>query len=201
MHNQQYNVLRLDFEKVHDKGGIVSFMKNRILLLGVIVLLGLCIPVLAANVDGKWQSERAGRQGGAPTITTYEFKANGAELTGKLISTGRDGTPTETPITEGKIAGDTITFTVVRSMGGNEMKQKYTGKVAGDEITFTMEMEGGMGGGMGAPPGGGAGGPGGGAGGPGGGMGAPPAGGAGGPGGGMGGGMGGPREIIAKRVK
>jgi hypothetical protein len=191
MHNQQCNVLRLDFEKVHDKGGIVSFMKNRILLLGVIVLLGLCIPVLAANVDGKWQSERAGRQGGAPTITTYEFKANGAELTGKLISTGRDGTPTETPITEGKIAGDTITFTVVRSMGGNEMKQKYTGKVAGDEITFTMEMEGGMmGGGMGAPPGGGAGGPGGG-------MGAPPAGGAGGPGGGMGG----PREIIAKRVK
>lgn len=164
-------------------------MKKIICLLGSIVLLGLCLPVMAADgVAGKWESEREGRQGQGTMKTTYEFQVSGTALTGKILS-NRGGNPTETPISEGKIAGDTITFTVVRSFGDNEMKQKYTGKVAGDQITFTMEMEGGFGG-MGGPPGGGAmGGP------P---TGGPPAGGAGPPGGGA---PRGPRDIIAKRVK
>jgi len=166
---------------VHNKGGIVSVMKKIIVILGAIVLLGLCASVFAAGVDGTWQSEQAGRDG-QPRITTYEFHSNGSELTGKIISQ-RGGNPSETPISEGKIEGDNISFTVVRSFGGNEMKQLYKGKIAGDEITFTVEMDFGGGG----PPGGG--------------MGGPPGGGAGGPGGGMGGGPPGPREIIAKRVK
>ncbi|MBN2242216.1 MAG: hypothetical protein JW793_05960 [Acidobacteria bacterium] len=154
-------------------------MKKNISALGAIALLALCASVFAAGVDGKWESERPGRDG-QPMITTFEFQSKGSELTGKII-TARG----ETPISEGKIDGNNISFAVVRSFGGNEMKQIYKGKVAGDEITFTMEFEGGLpGGGMGAPPGGGAGAPGGG-------MGAPPG----------GGGRGGPGEIIAKRVK
>jgi len=161
---------------VHNKGGIVSVMKKIILILGAIVLLGLCASVFAAAVDGTWQSEQAGRDG-QPRITTYEFQSNGSELTGKIISQ-RGGNPTETPISEGKIEGDNISFTVVRSFGGNEMKMLYKGTVVGDEMTLTMEFEGGPpGGGMGGPPGGAAGGP---------------------PGGG---GQRGPREITAKRVK
>ena len=109
--------------------------------------------------------------------TTYEFQSNGSELTGKIISSRG-----ETPITDGKVDGDNVSFTVVRSFGGNEMKMLYKGKVAGDELTLTMEFEGGFpGGGMGGPPGGGMGGP---------------------PGGGQGGGgPRGPGEIVAKRVK
>jgi hypothetical protein len=162
-------------------------MKKMILILGTIALLGLATSVLAANIDGKWVSERSGRDG-TPMKTYYEFKANGAELTGKII-TERQGTPTETPISDGKIEGANVSFTVVRSFGGNEMKQLYKGKLDGDKITFTMEFEGG---GFGGMRGGGAGGPGGGGGGA---MGGPP-------GGGAGGGMGGPPpEIVATRVK
>ncbi|MBN2317643.1 MAG: hypothetical protein JXR49_01125 [Acidobacteria bacterium] len=150
-------------------------MKKIIVVLGVIVLLGLCASVFAANVDGTWESEQPGRDG-QTRKTTYEFQSSGSELTGKIISSRG-----ETPISEGKIEGDNISFVVVRSFGENEMKQIYKGKVAGDEITFTMEMDFG---GMGGPPGGG--------------MGGPPGGGAGGPGGG---GPPGPREVIAKRVK
>ena len=165
----------LNFCMVHKKGGIVSVMKKIILVLGAVALLGLCASVFAAGVDGTWESERTGRDG-QTTKTTYEFQSKGSELTGKIISPRG-----ETPISEGKIDGDNISFVVVRNFGGNEMKQLYKGKIAGDEITFTMEFEGGAPG-MGGPPGGG----------PGGGMGAPPGGGPGG---------GGPREIIAKRVK
>lgn len=165
---------------VHNNGGIVSVMRKIIVILGAIALFGLCASVFAADVDGTWKSEQPGRDG-QPRVTTYEFQSNGSELTGKIISQ-RGGNPTETPISEGKIEGNTISFTVVRNFGGNEMKQLYKGTIAGDEITFTMEMDFG---GMGGPPGGGMGGP------PGGGMGGPPG----------GGGPPGPREIIAKRVK
>jgi hypothetical protein len=150
-------------------------MRKIILVLGAIFLLGLCASVLAAGIDGTWESEQPGRDGQVRK-TTYEFQSKGSELTGKII-TSRG----ENPISEGKIEGDNVSFTVVRSFGGNEMKQLYKGKIAGDEITFTMEMDFG---GMGGPPGGG--------------MGGPTGGGQGGQGGG---GPRGPREIVAKRVK
>jgi len=161
-------------------------MKNLLFLLCAIVLLGLCAPVFAQGVDGKWESERQGRDG-AVMKTFYEFKVSGGELTGKIVSQ-RGGTPTETPISEGTVDGNNISFTVVRSFGGNEMKQIYKGVLEGNKITFTMEMEGGFGGGGGR--GGGA--PGGAA------AGAPPAGGGGPPAGG--GGPRPPRTIEATRV-
>lgn len=180
---QRLVYFRSTFSEVHDRGGIVSFMKNIILLLSVVVLLGLCMTVYAADVDGTWESERPGRQGQGTMVTTYELQSNDSALTGKIV-TSRG----ETPISEGKIEGDTISFSVVRSFGGNEMKILYKGKLEGDQITFTREIEGGFPGMGGPPPGGGAGAPGGG--------GPPPGGGAGGPGGG------GPRPPeIAKRVK
>jgi hypothetical protein len=173
-------------------------MRLKILLSIAIVLTLLVASVWAADVTGKWTSERQGRDG-QPSITTYDFKVAGAALTGTVTSPGfGGGEATATAITEGKVDGDNITFVVVRKMNmqGQEMEMKstYKGKVAGDEIKFTIERPamGGMGGPGGGAPGGGMGAPGGGA--PGGGMGAPG-------GGGAGGGRGGPQEIIAKRVK
>ena len=174
-------------------------MKLKSLLIVAAVLMLVAAFAVAAGVDGKWTSESQ-RQGQTST-TAYEFKADGAKLTGSLTMPGMmGGEPTKVDITEGKIDGDNITFVVIRKFGENEMKSTYKGKVAGDEIKFTVERAmpagmGGPGGGMGGP---GAGGPG--AGGPG--MGGPGAGGpgAGGPGAG-GAGRGGPQEIVAKRVK
>ena len=153
-------------------------MRTKSLLIGTIAVLALLASAWAADVTGKWVAQTPGRDG-ATSETTFNLKVEGTVLTGTMTNTRGEST-----ISEGKVAGDEISFVIVRKMGENEMKTLYKGKVAGDEITFTREFQmppGGMGGpGGGAPP---AGGPGGGMGGPGGGMGGPPA------------------PIVAKRVK
>jgi hypothetical protein len=162
-------------------------MKARVLLVAMIALLALLATAWAADVTGKWVAQVPGRQG-ATSENTFNFKVDGAALTGTLTTPQGEST-----ISEGKVNGDEISFVVVRKFGENEMKTLYKGKVAGDEIKFTREFQM-PAGGFGGPPGGGPG------------AGGPPGGGpgAGGPGGGGpgGGGFGGPPpEIIAKRVK
>jgi hypothetical protein len=90
--------------------------------------------VLAADVTGKWIAQMQGRNGQTREVT-FTFKVDGDTLTGS--TSGRQGQ--ETPIADGKISGDTISFTVTREFGGNTMKQTYTGKVSGDEIQFKVE--------------------------------------------------------------
>jgi hypothetical protein len=91
----------------------------------------------AADVTGKWTAEMQGRNGNTMTIN-MNFKADGAKLTGTV--SGRNG---DTDISDGKVDGDNVSFTVVREMGGNQMKQNYKGKLDGDTIHFTVTMEGG----------------------------------------------------------
>ena len=45
----------------------------------------------------------------------------------------------ESPISDGKVDGDNISFSVIRNFGGNEIKFLYKGKVSGNEIKFTVE--------------------------------------------------------------
>ena len=71
---------------------------------------------------------------------TYEFKVSGTTLTGSITRAGRGGgDPTVTPIADGKINGDTFSFTTTLNMGGNEFKSTYTGKVVGDKIELTVD--------------------------------------------------------------
>jgi len=142
-------------------------MKYKILAIGAVLLL--CVAAaLAADVTGKWVAETQGRNG--PQQTTFNFKQEGTNLTG-TVTTMRQGNPVESPISNGKVEGDTLSFTQTMSMMGNEMKVNWKGTISGDEIKLTRTFEGGPGGG----PGGGMGG-----------------------GGGRGPGMG---EIVAKRAK
>lgn len=108
----------------------------RVLKVFALILLAVFV-ACAADVSGKWKSEFQTQSGDTRT-TTYTFKVDGDKLTG-TISGGRGG---EVEIKDGKVSGDEISFTVVRSFGGNEMKQNYKGKVSGDEIKFTVTMEG-----------------------------------------------------------
>ena len=48
-------------------------------------------------------------------------------------------------LTDGKIDGDNISFSITAKFQDNEMKLNYKGKVTGDEIHFTTEMAGGGG--------------------------------------------------------
>ena len=93
---------------------------------------------LASDVTGKWVAQQPGRDGAAREVT-YNLKADGDKLTGD--TGGGQGGPTA--ITNGKISGDDISFTVKREFNGNSMVTNYKGKVSGDEIKFSMAREGG----------------------------------------------------------
>ncbi len=101
------------------------------------ILLVVALAALAADITGKWVAQIPGRSGQARE-TTFTFKAEGGNLTGTM--SGRQG---ETPISEGKISGDSISFVVTTERGGETMKWTFTGKVAGDQIQ--MKREGGQG--------------------------------------------------------
>ena len=64
---------------------------------------------------------------------TWEAKIE--KLTGTV--TNRRG---KTEIQDGKVDGDTITFTQTMEGRGRTFTFQYTGKVSGDEIQFTREM-------------------------------------------------------------
>lgn len=99
----------------------------------VLLAFALAVVALAADATGKWTFETEGRAG---TVTnTLTLKAAGGALTG-TISGGRGG---DVEISDGKIDGDKISFSVVREFRGNSITTKYTGKVSGDEIKLTIE--------------------------------------------------------------
>jgi len=95
-----------------------------------------------ADVTGKWVAQIPGRNG--TMEQTFTFKQSGQTLTGTISSQRGDQ-----EISEGKVAGDSVSFVTVMKFGGQEMKMVYKGTVAGDEIEFTRSMEGGAGGGRG----------------------------------------------------
>lgn len=100
-------------------------------------LLGLfALSAAAADVSGKYTAEVAGR-GGNTMTQTFNLKADGEALSGTVV------TPRgEQPITEGKISGDTLSFTTVVKLQDREMKIMYSGTVAGDGIKFSRQREG-----------------------------------------------------------
>ena len=55
-----------------------------------------------------------------------------------VVGSIRGGDPVATPIADGKISGDTFSFTTTQSFGGNEFKSTYNGKVSGDKIELGL---------------------------------------------------------------
>lgn len=89
--------------------------------------------MFGADVNGKWTATQT--MGQRTIETTMTFKADGATLTGTI--SGRRG---DTEITDGKIDGDNISFTVKRQTQKGDFTSTYKGKVMGDEIKFTTTM-------------------------------------------------------------
>jgi hypothetical protein len=107
-------------------------MKFWALALGMMLLVaGMA---LAADIDGKWAGKIAGGPGGDMDIA-YTFKADGAKLTGS--TTGPDGSKTD--ITDGKIDGNKISFTVSPMP---EFKMEMKGTLTGDTLKLSMDMMG-----------------------------------------------------------
>ena len=99
----------------------------------VLLACALAVVAMAADVSGKWTFETQGRNGAV--TNTLTLKASGSTLTGSLAG-GRGG---EVNISDGKVDGDNISFSVTREFNGNQFTTKYSGKVAGDTINLTIE--------------------------------------------------------------
>lgn len=98
----------------------------------VVLTILLAGVALAADVSGKWRAEFT-TPDGTPRVNTFTLKQDGEKVTGTVA-----GTQDETPIQEGKVAGDAISFTADRPFG----RFVYKGTISGDEIKFTVDFDG-----------------------------------------------------------
>jgi opacity protein-like surface antigen len=109
------------------------------ILLSLFVMLSFVLvaaPARAADVDGKWTGSLDTPMGAIQI--GFEFKADGAALTGKNI--GPDGN--SVPIKSGKIDGDKISFVVTIDFGGMAFDLNYTGVVSKDNVALTIDFMG-----------------------------------------------------------
>jgi hypothetical protein len=93
--------------------------------------------VFGADLTGIWIGQIE-RQNNAPLDVAFQFVQTGSTLTGKLY-----GDYQSTPISEGKIQGDTVSFIVVTSeQAGNEINEvrlSYTGVWKDGELELNRE--------------------------------------------------------------
>jgi hypothetical protein len=105
-------------------------MRNR--MWGRICMLAIALAFVATadDVSGKWRAEFT-TPDGTQRVNTFTFKMDGDKLTGSVA-----GAQDETAIKDGKVSGDTISFTADRPFGAFT----YKGKIGGDEIKFTVQF-------------------------------------------------------------
>jgi|SRR5579884_564124 len=95
-----------------------------------VLALFFAVTALAADVTGKWNGTTQTPDGQDMTIV-FTFKMDGDKLSGTA-----EGPMGEAPITEGRLDGDSISFTVEM----NEMKIVHTGTVSGDEMKLKVNI-------------------------------------------------------------
>lgn len=93
----------------------------------------------AADVAGKWTWVMPGRNGGNDRTNTLTLKLEGGKLSGNVAAPNRDGKDVETAISDAKVEGDSVSFSVTREFNGNSMTAKYNGKVEGDKLSGKVE--------------------------------------------------------------
>ena len=97
----------------------------------------LSASALAADVTGNWKATAEGPNG--TMERTFSLKAEGSKLTGETVSSlfGKS------TLSDGKIDGDALSFTINVKIQDNEMKLDYKGKViSANEIKFTVVANG-----------------------------------------------------------
>jgi len=129
-------------------------MNCRVFSAALIVAASLvAVPVAAQDMSGDWEITSEGRRG-PQTSTMTIVQADGA-LTGSMRLTmgggrrgggGGGGGAQEFEIRKGEVDGNTFSFTVVLSFGGNSIERAYSGTFDGDSMEGTAE--GGRGGGQ-----------------------------------------------------
>jgi opacity protein-like surface antigen len=90
----------------------------------------------AADVTGKWTAQVPGRDNQTREVV-FHFKAEGAKLTGTM--SGPQGA--DIAISDGKVDGDSIAFSVKLEFNGNSMVRNYSGTVSGDEMKMKSQTQ------------------------------------------------------------
>ena len=107
-------------------------MKRFVVLAAAVIAIASSVALRAADPSGRWAATfmtQAGEQ-----AYTYEFVVKGTTLTG----TAKGSLTGETKITDGKINGDTFTFTETANYQGMPITFAYTGKMTNaDTIELT----------------------------------------------------------------
>lgn len=110
----------------------------KFLVLASMLMLALCVPAIAADIDGKWTGTVQGPAGDTPV--SFTFKSDGAKLTGTTPNP-LDGT--DVAIKEGKIDGKNITFKLSLDFGaGMPFDFDYKGVVSATDLKLTTEFLG-----------------------------------------------------------
>ena len=103
------------------------------------LILAFALAVLSAfaqDVAGKWKATADGPNGAMER--TFDFKVEGGKLTGETTSSfvGRS------VISNGKVNGNEVSFTITIELQGEKMEVTYKGKVTGDAIKLTSDAAG-----------------------------------------------------------
>ena len=103
----------------------------------LLLLVTSAMAMLAADVAGEWKATAEGPNG--TMQRTLSLKVEGSKLTGETVSS----LVGKSMIEDGKIDGDSFSFTITAKFQDNEMKIPYKGKVTGkDSMTLTAEVSG-----------------------------------------------------------
>lgn len=103
------------------------FTKMKISRIALSLLLA--VSAFGADVAGKWKASVEGPNGSMDIV--FNFKVDGQKLSGTA-----DGPMGTMPITDGKIDGDKVIFTVE----AGDMKILHKGTIAGDEIKMKVDI-------------------------------------------------------------
>lgn len=119
-------------------------MKLRNMVLGLVAVLA-AVPAMAGGIDGKWNASVDSPMGAV--LVTFEFKAEGEKLTGSIASDMGGQAMPASPISEGVVKGEDVSFKLEVSMmeGMPPLVITYKGKLKGDELSLVSVMDMGQG--------------------------------------------------------
>jgi len=106
-------------------------MKRSVVLAVMVLAIASGVALRAADPSGRWSATFMSQVG--EQVYTYEFIVKGTSLTG----TAKGSLTGETKITDGKIDGDSFTFTENAMYQGMPITFTYTGKMTNAE---TIEL-------------------------------------------------------------
>jgi hypothetical protein len=87
----------------------------------------------AADFNGTWKANYTSPDG-RDRETKFVLQTIGSALTGTIVDASE-----ETPIQDGKVIGDAISFSVVSNVKGEQWKVKFTGERTGDIIQLKID--------------------------------------------------------------